>query len=587
MVTYMIAGPTVADYVKPQEIISVSTDTDWLYNAVGDGVEAGAKSVSEDLLSNVAEALVRSYAPEVADLLFGGSNELERHTQRVLDEIQATHRDLARRHRDLFDEVMDQFSVDLTGRLRSASDLMSSWLASDDLLRRYESAEVVREAMNDFNEVRTTLEEYIRSGATPAIQYRRLQLLGLQITAAQLAVIASGYYWGTISIRTTFLRSSYGGEESRFDEWEESLSATDIAAIEAMNPEVDLFQRSVYEQVFAFYEDVAGADAVADFLDDVVTPPVSQMEVFQESTALYDNPGVVTDRSSWGLRGGGRGALSRLDGLRWYYYAAIPQPPEGPGATCLEGWAFDALTVRDRLPWVELEESPAASECNRFWILDPYLVSSGWPNTSLGSFDAYSLWFEDGAELYALHRSLIHGDLVRAIYGPASLILDRMYLEVHDGGSRHENRWDRILETYDRRVAMLGVADSYTDGRSWEQVRAAEAALREWGATHSTLGLRDWQRALSAYVVAPDRAKMALQAVGIARGTFDWMQRVAQGDGGLSPGRVQLTPSDVRLALLGEASVYARYLDGVASVIAAELPLRMRGEAGAKTIAVL
>jgi hypothetical protein len=564
-----------ADYVNPKKVIRVSTDTRWLVDAAKTGVESGVESVTKSMLTNVGKSMLASYSPQLAALIFGEQDALEQHTQRIVAEIRETHADLAQRHRELLDEVMVQYRVDVIASIRSGANALGTFLAEPDLLRRINKKGMIEQLSQELDFTRTKLEEYAQTAATnPRIRFKRLELMPLHITAAQLAITASEHYQAIVAVETAFQRT--GLSSSAFDDWVHSLTPAQVSAIEAGAPAFHHFRDRVMTEVIAVYEGLAAMDPVADFRDDIFTPPVSHNVVFTGNPNRFDVGSVTGSESNWSAPDGGScgfpnncagGAL--LDGLRWYYYVNIP---EQPGAACLEGPAYHDLIESQYVPWVEKADDPAASDCDRFWILDPALTGSvAEPGQYLASLDGYTMWFNDGNDAYDLHRELIHGDLVRVVYGPIGLILDRFHEELH-GSQRPRNDWDLLIEEYDRLVGLLG------SGESYDVAVAADADLRQWRATIEVVGLADWFEMLEKYVERRDTAQTALTLIQGFRTALDYMH----------PPDAPMSAADLRLALSADWNAYASLVQsGNSGGTQAALAARIGNEAVAKLAAVV
>jgi hypothetical protein len=238
--------------------------------------------------------------------------------------------------------------------------------------------------------------------------------------------------------------------------------------------------------------------------------------------------------------------------------------------------AYMALTDTSHVPWTEVAGKPAESPCNRFWVLDPNVQSSKPdPGQYLASMDGYSSWFNNGEDIYDVHREFIHGDLVRVVYGPIKLVLDRFQAELH-GGSRSLNNWDHVLDEYERLVGLLGAGPSY------DAAVASDADLRAFAATAARLGIADWYRMLTKSVAASERARDALQTVRTVHDTVDYMS-VKNGP---------LSPDELRYAMLDEKSVFDLYADsgslpGRSGIVYSVVAQKTREGAAAKLLAVL
>jgi len=512
-----------ADYRRPHLILRESTHTCLFHNVSRQG-EPGVESVLLDVLTALGQAVVAlvsvtypqagatlgdilSTVTDVVRSLLNNGEGANEQTQRMINEIRDAHCNLLRGLEANLDEIMDQYKVDLASSMEAQADNIYQWLATDDQLMQRKDISDMDVAWRELDLVRITIQNYIESDADPRIMYRRLQLLPSHIIAALLSVQAHLYETELRAFHAAFLRSPYGSEESRFNEWYDGLAETDKAEIRATNTRFPAFKNRVYTDIMNFYHSIADQDLVDAYVQSIFTPIVSQMEVFQADPSIYyNNPAVVTSDGSWGLvphppppwytfpGPGDRPAGVGLDGVRWYYYVDIPRPQ------CLTYYASQDLSDTHS-PWREVADDPSASNCNRFWIVALNIVSDALPNTYLGSFDGYSVWFNDAGELYNVHKKLIHGDLLRAIYGPISLMLDAMHTE-HFGRTRTPNRWDRVFDEYDKQVAMLGISNAWGEAKSYEDAVWASTVLEQMGVTIETVGLERWFEELKALVDA-------------------------------------------------------------------------------------
>lgn len=172
---------------------------------------------------------------------------------------------------------------------------------------------------------------------------------------------------------------------------------------------------------------------------------------------------------------------------------------------------------------------------------------------------------------------MIIDGLIRSIYGPASLILDRMFIEMNNGGSRPLNNWDSIFLNYDEKITLLGVTDKYTDGISYTSLIEAKNTLSNWGARVASVGLNDWFEMIKKYIEDPENTIKSMEALQELRHQHDWMY---------SPENY-LSPSDLRFSLLGEESVYQQYESLTKDQIITLLTPKIRCEAAAKFSAIL
>ncbi|MBI2566397.1 MAG: hypothetical protein HYV63_05115 [Candidatus Schekmanbacteria bacterium] len=470
-----------ADYV-PQER---GGTTNWLVSELEGLLESGARTATEELLTWLGKAVVEYFSPQIADLLFGGSGDsAEMNTQRIIDEVRRLHADLASRADDSLDEVMTQYKSEVMATFNGGLDNLSNWQAFRDPIDRMDTTDTLLfTAEQQFSETRLLLESYLSDPSPdPRIQFRRLQLLQTHATATRLELTTEQLYRGMVAIRSAF-RSAYGRYAGRaeYDTWTASLSSEQIEEIERSSWSDDALPRKI-TAVLDFYASLAERDDLRAYVEDIFTPPVAHMMVFTGNRELFDRSSETNDEGSWGLGGE---VYARLDGARWYYYVDVPS------ADCLDGTPYRTLRSDGRSFWAEDPAAPSASACNRFWIVDPSVSNSADPAyyRYRASMDGYEMWY--GASPYDLHKDLVHGDLVREIYGPVALLLDALHAE-HFTGSRPLNLWDEVLNEYDVQVGLLAA------GQSYDEAVAVDAALRSrCGASPSSVGVAMWSAMLA------------------------------------------------------------------------------------------
>ena len=468
----------------------LSENDSLLFESTIDGVKAGSKAVSKEILSNLGKALLNSYSPTISDLLFGKSNELESATRIIVGEIQETGGDLAKRLRAIDDNINDQFAAELEGNFRRASNILNGWLTSEDLYFRTQDLHVLSNQWETFEDIRVTIEQYIKREGNVKNQLDRLKLLELHIISAQLAATSNQHYYSTLAIKVAFQKSNFGTDAKKFQEWIQSLNDEQIRTIETSIIQSYSFRSNVFEEVLDFYGLISQQNYLEEYMEIAFSPPVSHMVQFTGDLNKYDNQEHLNNLSNWNTLGN---TFTKLDGLRWYYYVNIPNK------NCLEGYAFQNLKDRKYVPWVEVAQDPSSSDCNRFWIVDLYLNSSGWPNTYLSSIDGYKVWFKTPENIYSIHKLLEKGQILREIYGPISLVLNRMHKELNIT-SRQKNNWDIALDRYDIENAYLGIPNSYTDGISYEVIQKNSEDLKNEGLIPGSIGLEKWFKELKSRI---------------------------------------------------------------------------------------
>lgn len=486
--------PARAEYVASKDIITGSDLVEPLLKEVAEEFEKGIGSLAEELLTSLGKELLGALSPTIASLLFDDDGGAEAQTRQILDALKLSYERLDENHRVLLDELLNQYAVDLESELQTASSQFDLWLAEPDLQRRLGALNFLLSAAQTLESVRQRIQEYVLSEGSTTVQYRRLPLLSMHILATQLSAVANRQYFGMVSIKTAFERV-HGTDYRRFDEWLMGLTEDDLRRISVESASFRLARSRTYNEAVDFYERLATADPIADYIDERFTPTVGLMTTFSRPLYLYDVPEHITDPAAWtfeqdtdpdaeDILNRTHMPRPRLDGQRWYYYFDVPDPE------CLRDFAFPALEYTTTVPWREVEDGTgAASECNRFWFLDPALEPT--PQGVLASFLDYDVWFTEASTATTLHRRMLHSEIILATYGPISLILDRMYQELY-GQRRPRNAWDERLSRFDEEVAILAVPESMLDGIYYWQLARAAAELRRAGVRANSVGMAQW-----------------------------------------------------------------------------------------------
>ena len=481
--------------------------------------QAGVKAASKPLLKAVGKALVEYFSPSIAELIFGGGDGANAQTKLIIDEIHAIHEDLAERHRVLLDEVRDEHESGLKGRFKNAVQVFHSWInMTDPMLRLNDPAPIDFVAL-ELGTVRAEIEEYIDSRAEdPRGQHRRLQLLEVHIVAAQMEMLAWQVKYDNMALMNAFqgAHPEYGVAPTldQYNAWRESLTEEEMEAIQASADAARTFPEGIALSVLEFYERTATIDDERAYVDDIFTPVVSYMDIFNGNRAMYDSSAETNDRDNWGLDPDPAcnwweemwevcGVAPQLDGPRYYYYVNVPN------GECLDGYVGRGLVPREGLPWTENVDTPSASECNRYWVAtrDWYQSSLSEEERNRGSFENYDQWFEDSFQIWEIHKEMVHGDMLLANYGAISLILDNLY-EQYVGGERPRNNWDDALDRYDELNGLLSAGNSYVDA-----VAASARLADECDATIENVGLGNWFDMLQEAVAHPDDPIMCQDAL--------------------------------------------------------------------------
>lgn len=465
-----------------------------LIDAARFGIEEGVESsVIKEILSTVGKAILEYYSPTIANVFFK-SDEIGEATQKIIDEVRDTHSDLADRHREIFEEIEHIYRADIRGIFETALTNLNDWNShSGDAILAMDNKDLLsRGAFENFTIVREKLEAYLGEPASDSLaQFKRLQLLPLHIEAARLEITTRVIYWNWSAIKIMF-EAVHGSDSTHaiFEEWRDSLSQEDISHIQDIADGDGTSIRNTLEEVLSFYEAISERDDISNYIEDIFTPLVDQMETFNGNPNMYDNEIEINDNSNWGITEGG--ARPALDGARRYYYVDVPN------AECLEGYAYRGTLHGDGFPYVEISGEPHRSECNRYWTVNPHSTVYVYPCNIFGSFDGYQIGFSDPFDIYELHKELVKGDLLREIYSPCLLILDAIHSEIY-GGERPANNWDQALARYDEVISLLAVGNCYE-----ENLEASEALRRRCGVTPQNPGLSIWFRMLQLQLEDPD-----------------------------------------------------------------------------------
>ena len=504
-----VTHPVFADYhPRPNSGLE-----GWLWERMDDGVKsgikAGAEALAKEWLGILAKTIVDYFSPSITELLFGSDDAMAAHAKRIIEEVHAVHADLADRHRDLLDEMQDQFEADVEGHFDNAVLTLNSWSSIENPMMRIDNENSpLQDIILDLGVVRNTIQAYIDARSdNPRIQHRRLQLIPMHMMATQLEIMCWQFYYNNRAIERAFMRSHpIDGEYASWDDfnaWRLGLTPEDLDIIQDEANSYIPFCETITLDVLDFYDRTAAIDDERAYIDDIFTPVVSHMVVFLGNENMYDSSAEMNDLSKWetpevecSIVGGVCSAYVHLDGPRFYYYVDVPGPE------CLDGYVYDALvpTPTGSFGWAENHDAPSVSECNRYWIVDRDWYSSVLPehDAAKGSFENYDQWFDDSFQIRDLHKELEHGDALLGNYGPVAMFLDNLYAE-YVGGTRAHNNWDDVLWRYDELVGLLGAGNSYTGA-----VAASERLAAECGATIESVGLEMWYEMLVAAVECPD-----------------------------------------------------------------------------------
>ncbi len=514
----VLAGPVRADYDPHPD----SDLEGWLWDRMNEGVtagiKAGAEALAKEWLTVLAKAVVDYFSPAITELLFGSDDAMEEHTRRIIAEVRAIHEDLVDRNRELLDEIMDEYEADLEGTFNHAVRTLESWSdIGNPMIRIYDvEHSPLPDIIWDLGVVRDTIEAYLmRRAENPRIQHRRLQLLSMHMLATQLEMVTWQIYYNTRAIERGFSAAhpEYGeyGTWAQYLDWRDNVTDAELVSMQSEADASVPFCRDLAELTLGFYETLADFDDERAYVDDIFTPVVSHMEIFLGNPAMFDSADEMNNEGNWGTdheqdcdaAGTICPAYVPLDGQRYYYYVKVPN------ADCLDGDVFDELVPSETSPWAEDLSDPSASACNRYWIVDRRWVSDAMPeyNSGRGSFENYDQWFQDSFQIWELHKELVHGDMLRATYGPVALFLDTIY-EQYMGGSRPHNHWDDVLARYDELVGLLGAGRSYTEAVAMSARLAAEC-----GATIESVGLTMWYEMLVEALNHPEEAIMCQDAL--------------------------------------------------------------------------
>lgn len=437
-----------------------------LLNSGVSGVEAGAKNLSKDVLTNIARSLVNNLAsPEVSDLLLGTTASYDELIKEINKSILEARQDITARINS-GNALAAALSIsDFESKYLNASNVIEVWASEEDLYSRISDLATIREVWSPMNELRIKLEQFILSlddNVLPQDRMRILELLPLHILVSQMAISSNSYYYNTLAIKQSFDLSNFGSNSSQFQAWKNSLSNSQVEMIADNEIRDDQFKRIIYPEIFRFYKDLSEKNLFKDYFDKATTPLVFQSIEFGGDINKYDNFIHLNNPSNWE---NGVSGLTRLDGLRWYYYREVPAP------NCLIGKSYeDLIRPSGGGLWIERNNNP----CNRFWAVEPYLKSTAWPNTILGSFDNFRFWY-DGQRVYQVHQKYLVGEKIFELYYPTSLILDRMYAE-YRGGYRNRNGFDYEIRDYFQIEKNISQTESYALGLEFDKTVYGEIA---------------------------------------------------------------------------------------------------------------
>jgi hypothetical protein len=538
----------------------------WLFqskpmtDAANKALKKGLKHLGITILNTVGTAIVEYYSPTIADFLFKQEDPMLKHVQRLTDEIRNSHDDIARRHRILIDEIMDQNDANIEADFRWATDKISDWNSHPEM--QFDTLEMLLTAADKLAEIRHFIEEYIKKQSIDSrTQYRRLQHLPLHITVTSLELTTRQMYWNNLVIKKAF-EAEYGltASNNQYTDWVNSLSDADIEIMQLSANGDGSHLASTVDRVLDFYEALSNRDDVARFVEDAFTPKVYYTAEFQENPGSYDNPELTDDEGNWYTTDPGR-LTPVLDGVRWYYYVDVPK------AECLEGLAYRDLKQREGELMAEDPDQPSKSKCNRFWIVDPRVFSTAHPEYYYvkTSIDGYDMWFNSPSDIYSIHQELIKGELLFPVYVALTAFLDKVYT-IHKGGERPDNKWDQAITRHDELVAILATGESY------DVTADKSKRLKSWGASIETVGLGNWVKMLEIYVEDPDTVENALSRLLTARRNFDWMRK----DSHILP------PDDLLWCLLDDG-IYTMLESGVPILeISSQIEEKISREATAK-----
>ena len=517
-----------SEYVNNESAIEPLKKDNWLLKGLETGAKEGTKAVTKEIISNLAKSIINAYSPAIAEIFFG--EKPDDSLKIILDRIDDLDSSLSERQRLQLQEIRDLQETDILASFRTASFATDSWLSSTDVLERIQDLETIRTAREKFINISILIEEHINRLVENEqqvrnisdVKLRRIDLLPLQMMAANLAIVTSQYYYGTLSIDTEF-KKRYGSDYSQFSTWRNSLADEEFNRILTSEPRYLKTQEELINSLVQFYEQLCSLRLVENYVDSILTPVVSSTSKFRFSSSEYDIVSRITDSNSWKTSG----EVSQiLDGIRWYYYAYIPN------RECLEGRAEETLIHRSPFFWIEKESDPSDSSCNRSWVISPRLKTSEWPGTTVASFDSFGLWYEDPETAREVHKEKIIADVYAAYYLPALSILDEMIAK-SNLVDRDLNACDTSFAERDRLIGILNSSDGYQSGISYEKVLLTENQIKEWGSSIDNIGFNLWSNQLKQSSINPKK-KLVYLWVRNARLRNDWMSQFSDSDSFLS-----------------------------------------------------
>lgn len=555
-----------AEYITNTKTVerSISSGSSFIDRQIAGAIDKAIDKLKDKipgLLKNLAKAILDVYAAQLSGLLFGGSGQsLEQAVERLIDEIQQTERILSDQISEVLDEVQDQFQGSFETRYNQPIRAIKIWLLNDNLDQRFASREVLRSAAESLGVVQDGIRAYIALEAeSERSQVRRLQLLTLQLSAAQMEAVAWRYYYGIIASEDAF-RDAGLSNMDRFDDWVTSLSDAEQNEILSGHTQLQGINREVFEPIFPFYEATSSQEYYKKYIESVTSPIVWQSTQFSGALQRYEDTEVLQDASSWDgpiydivWIEGPAGSTSTLDGIRWYYYVDIPD------STCLDpdtGPKWEALDT-SVWPWSEDREDASLSECNRFWFVSPNLVRApGPPASFVGSFDQYRAWFDNPERAVELHQSLIVGDLLTDLYGPISLILDQTYFDLN-GNIRPRNEWDRKLDSYRLNVAMLAATRETLQYIDFDVLVSSANRLNSFGASFDLFTTDEWVDLLTQFLLDNDTMLAAIALMTEVFHTENWLSPAFD-----DTRQQKVPPVFVRETLVGDRSIFSRLKNG-------------------------
>lgn len=496
-----------AEYVTNKKTVekAVTEGSSFLERAITAGIGKALEKLKDKLpsiIKDIAKAILDVYAAQLSGILFGSDSSLDAAVTKLIDEIQESERILGEQISEVLDELQDQTEADLQAGFSTPMRNIEIWLLDDDLDQRFEARETIRSAAERLGQTQDTIKEYILLEAESSeSQVRRLQLLTLHLSAMQMEAVAWKYYYGIIALEDAFRDAGFD-DMSRFSVWVSALSEREQQEILSSNVRLAGIDNEVFEGTFEFYDAISSQNYFDSYISERTSPIVFQESQYVGAIERYEDTRTFQSTDSWngpsypGLTfTSPTTSISRLDGLRWYYYIDVPN------VDCLanEDPKWDTLDT-NVTPWRENTEDASYSECNRFWFVSPSLVRApGPPATYVASFDQYGSWFDDPQRAVVIHQKLMVGDLITDLYGPLSLILDGIHLQVR-GDVRRANNWDRKLDDYQASVASLAAVGTTYDYISYQSLSETSLKLRQFGAGFDFYGSEEWVEILKYYL---------------------------------------------------------------------------------------